>query len=51
MLFSNIYVTIVSNFTNYTCFSIFIEEDGTAINNEHVKEFQVRKNAKIYSVF
>ena len=26
------------------------DEDGTTINNEDRKEFQVRKNAKIYSV-
>ena len=26
------------------------DEDGTTINNEDRKEFQVRKSAKIYSV-
>ena len=27
--------------------SMFTEEDGTTINNEDRKEFQIRKNAKI----
>ena len=30
---------------------MFTEEDGTSINNEDRKEFQIRKNAKIYSSF
>ena len=29
---------------------MFTEEDGTSINNEDKKEFQIRKNAKIYSI-
>ena len=31
--------------------SSFTEEDGTNINNEDRKEFQMRKNAKVYSIF
>ena len=31
--------------------SMFAEEDGTSINNEDRKEFQIRKNAKIYPIF
>ena len=30
---------------------MFTEEDGTAINNEDRKEFQIRRNAKIYPIF
>ena len=30
---------------------MFTEEDGTSINNEDRKEFQIRKNAKIYPMF
>ena len=30
---------------------MFIEEDGTSINNEDRKEFQIGKNAKIYPIF
>ena len=26
------------------------EEDGTSINSEDTKEFQIRKNAKVYSI-
>ena len=29
---------------------MFTEEDGTTINNEDKKEFEIRKNAKTYSV-
>ena len=29
---------------------MFTEEDGTTINNEDRKEFQIRKNAKVYSI-
>ena len=31
-------LTCVSNFTTYICFSMFTEDNGTAINNEHRKE-------------
>ena len=37
----------MTNFTTYICFSMITEEDGTTTNNEHRKEFYVRKNAKI----
>ena len=30
---------------------MFTEEDGTSINNEERKGFQLRKNAKIYPIF
>ena len=30
---------------------MFIEEDGTGINNKDRKEFQIGKNAKIYQFF
>ena len=30
---------------------MFTEEDGTSIDNEDRKESQIRKNAKIYSIF
>ena len=29
---------------------MFTEEDVTTINNEDRKEFQIRKNAKVYSI-
>ena len=29
---------------------MFTEKDGTTINNEDKKEFEIRKNAKTYSV-
>ena len=29
---------------------MFTEEDGTTVNNEDKKEFEIRKNAKTYSV-
>ena len=29
---------------------MFTEEDDTTINNEDKKEFEIRKNAKTYSV-
>ena len=30
---------------------MFTEEDGTNINNEERKGFQLRKNGKIYPIF
>ena len=30
---------------------MFTEEDGTTIVNEKKKEFQIRNNAEIYSIF
>ena len=37
-------LTRVSNFTFLSFnFSVFIKKDGTTINNEDMKEFQVRK--------
>ena len=30
---------------------MFNEEDGTSINNNDRKEFQIRKNVKIYPIF
>ena len=30
---------------------MFTEEDGTSINNEDRKEFQIRKNVKVYRIF
>ena len=41
MSLSNYVLTRVSSFTTY---------EGTTINNEDRKEFQIRKNAKIYSI-
>ena len=37
----------------FLCFNLskFTEEDDTSINNEDRKEFQTRKNAKIYPIF
>ena len=29
---------------------MFTEEDGTTINNEDRKEFEIRKNTKIYLI-
>ena len=43
-------LTYVSSFTTYICFSMFTKEVGTTNNNEHRKEFQVQKSAKIYSI-
>ena len=35
----------------YFNLSMFTEEDSPSINNEDRKEFEIRKNAKIYSIF
>ena len=37
----------------FLCFnlSMFTEEDGTSINDEGRKGFQLRKNAKIFPIF
>ena len=32
-------------------YSMFTEENGPSINNEDRKEFEIRKNTKIYSIF
>ena len=39
----------ISTFLSFNL-SMFTEENGTTINNENRKEFQISKNAKIYSI-